>query len=212
MSKQLLSVTWIRTRHYLRDSVFLQGTFCGPLCRKSTPTNNWVSSLFSIQSIKSMCDATNRWFPNKFNVRPLYYLLSPLFKEMASITRKRIFQTSFSEDTIFIEREIEKKANFIPSILITATGALDHIKRDSDSLVLVGEGRRKIYQQWMIVFKVDNDEIVEAVLQFLLLHLSLLIKWALSEAQPHNKFNVTLFIPALNKVFTWSDDKCKVLG
>lgn len=112
---------------------------------------------------------------------------------------------------IYQERDL-KQANFIPSFLITATGSLDHIKRDSDSLVLVGEGRRKIYQQWLIVFKVDNDEIVEAMLQFLLLHLSLLIKWALSEAQAHNKFNVTLFIPALNKVFTWSDDKCKVLG
>lgn len=111
----------------------------------------------------------------------------------------------------YLLREI-KKVNLIPSFLITATGTLDHIRRDSDSLVLVGEGRRKIYQQWMIVFKVDSDEIVEAMLQFLLLHLSFLIKWALSEAQAHNKFNVTLFIPALNKVFTWSDDKCKVLG
>lgn len=36
------------------------------------------------------------------------------FKEMASITRKRIFQTSFSEDTIFIEREIEKKLISFP--------------------------------------------------------------------------------------------------
>lgn len=61
----------------------------------------------------------------------------------------------------------------------------------------------------MIVLKVDNDEIVEAVLQFLLLHLSLLIKWALSEARAHSKFNVTLFIPAQNKVCTWSDDDCK---
>lgn len=134
-----------------------------------------------------------------------------LYNEMASATRKRIFQRSFSENMIFIMREI-KKANFSSSFLVTATGALDHIKRDSGSSVLVGEERRKIYQEWMIVFKVDNDEIVEAVLQFLLLHLSLLIKWALSEAQARNKSNVTLFIPALNKVFTWSDDKCKVLG
>lgn len=121
--------------------------------------------------------------------------------------KNRKFQSFFSENRIFIKREI-KKANLIPSFLITATGALDQIKRDSDSLALVGEGRKKTYQQWMIVFKVDNDEIVEAVLQFLLLHLSLLIKWALSEARAHSKFNVTLFIPALNKVCTWSDDKC----
>lgn len=90
---------------YLSVSIVLQGIFCGSLCRKSPSTDDLVSSLFSIQAFKSVCDATNHWFPNKLNVKPLYYLLSPLSNEMVSATRKRIFQSSFSENMIFIERD-----------------------------------------------------------------------------------------------------------
>lgn len=53
---------------------------------------------------------------------------------------------AFSLKIGYLSREI-KKANLIPSFLITATGAPDHIKGNSDSLALVGEGRRKTYQQ-----------------------------------------------------------------
>lgn len=54
----------------------------------------------------------------------------------------------------------------------------------------------------MILFKVDNDEMEGLVLQILCLHLSLLIKQALSEAG-EVKFTAKLmwlFVCALNKL------------
>jgi len=69
-----------------------------------------------------------------------------LFLTKWQLQEEREHFRAFSLKTGYLLRKI-KKANLIPSFLITAARALDHIKRDSDSLVLVGEGKRKTYQQ-----------------------------------------------------------------
>lgn len=54
----------------------------------------------------------------------------------------------------------------------------------------------------MILFAFESGRMINVTLQFLLVHLSSLVKWGLSEIenQAHSKFNVTCFISILSSV------------